>query len=447
MTRRKPLARGPLLVVEERPEALHLVAVGAEGVAAQLLVPCAGLASGLRAGLEQARAQGVSLPKRAILLSGRVTALCLEVPPLGQATPAEVERMVRFELEPLLPEAGPGGAACAWADPTTSGGPLFTCGVSVEERAQLAAEFRAAGLQLLGLYPRLGNAAALLPSTGGTLLEASGDALALVELEEDRIQRLRRVQVGSQQSALEELRGLLAPPLFVAGEVEPAVLEDLRLDFPQLTPLAGGLPAGALGAARHARGLSGGERLAGLPASAPRALPWKQPVLLAVVALALVSLGIGLLDVRLERWRASAEQALREREHELDLAEQREAARRQLVAERDDLEAELTPLRAVATRRRAAGERAAALSELLVTLARASDGVALDRCDDRTGEVSVEGLARTSAQAERFLSALEGALAPRGLNLSERRVERSAEGFRFSASFAGAPLAPPETTK
>lgn len=447
MTQRKPLTRGPLLAVEEHPGALRLVVVGAEGADAQLTVPCADLASGLPLGLERARAQGLHVPKRAILLSGRVTALCLELPPLGEATLAEVERLVRFELEPLLPEGGPGGAACAWADPTASGGPLLTCGVSVEERAQLAARFRAAGLQLVGLYPRLGNAAALLPSTAGSLLEASGDALALVQLEGDRIQRLRTVQPGSQQSALEELRGLLAAPLFVAGELEPAVLEDLRLDFPQLTPLAEGQPAGAVGAARHARARAGGERLAGLPASAPRALPWKQPTLLGVVVLALVALGVVSLDLRLERWRGQAEQALRAREHELDLAEQHETARQQLAAERDALEAELAPLRAVATRRRAAGARAAALSDLLVTLAQASGGVALDRCDDRTGEVTVEGLAGTSAQAEGFLSALEAALAPRGLTLSERQIERTAEGFRFSASYAGVPLAPPETTK
>ncbi|MEZ6188020.1 MAG: hypothetical protein R3F62_23810 [Planctomycetota bacterium] len=439
--------RGPLLAVEETPGGLRFTALHGDEVRGQVEAPSTGnLANDLRAGLSQAQAQRLKLPKRALFLSERVSALCLELPPLAEASADEVEQLVRFELEPLIPDAGPGGVSCGWASPAGGApGPLLTCGLPQLERQRLAAQFKSAGLLLVGLYPRLGCAQALLPLDvdQATLVEGQGAQLAVTLVVGGRVERVRVISRESQRGALEGARSLISGPVFASGELEPAVLDALETRSPSVTPVGLGLPASALGAARHAWRWPGGERVAGLGTVTKGPPVWRQGPALAAGLLLALGLAVFAADLSLAAWRDGAEARLRELERTREQGADAERARKGLLAERDALRHDLEPLREDARRQQAAGDRAQALSALLETLAAAPAGIALDRFSDGSEQAEVEGLASDGATAEAFLQSLERALALRPLVPTQREVQRTPEGFRFSASFA-APPRPPE---
>ena len=78
-----------------------------------------------------------ALPREAVLVTDAATAACVEAPPTAGLPPERVDGLVRWELEPLLPEPPAGGLACGWAEREAAGreaGPLFVCGVAAARR-------------------------------------------------------------------------------------------------------------------------------------------------------------------------------------------------------------------------------------------------------------------------------------------------------------------------
>lgn len=419
-----------LLFVEERAEGLRLF-LGEPGS----LQPGPTTSGPLETTLGAAIRGLERKPRKAYLLTDRVRPLCLDLPPLSNARRQEVESLVRFELEPHL-DGEPGSSVVGWAEARASSeaGPVLTCGTSAGERDHLAETFRAAGCPLVAIYPRLGCASALAAPETATLVESSGDQIAVTQLSEGAVVRLRVFRAATALRAAEEALELLAPPLTAVGAFSPEVLETLRLGDPQLRELHPDFPGSVAGALVHATRGPGGERVASVSAKPPRPSLFSRPELRWAAAFVVV---LGILfgaDLGLRALRDERQETLRQRQATLAQARAREDARQALQAKRDALLGRVEPLREVV---RAQGERQARarrLSQLLSALAEAP-GVALDRCEDLDEAVQVEGQAGSSAEAEEYLSALGRALAARGLTLTQREISRDEFAFRFSGAF------------
>lgn len=429
-----------VLAIQESGDTLLLAVVGEEGLRGRVEASSSGdLARDLPEFLAAARSQGLRLPSRAILLTEAATALCLEVPPLRDATRERIEGLVRFELDPLLPEAGPGGVACGWATcgEQAQGGPLLTCGLGANQRDDFAAICRRAGLTLEAIYAPLSCGPVLASEVrAGNVLELGPRDVSVARIEGGRVTRLRRIQPQSDQTALGvALRELSASePLTVVGPAEERDLVLLRDLVDEVSHVPGEAPASLLGAARHYLGQAGCERAAGVPAQAPPQPLSERLPLKALAALALLVALVGGADVYLHR-RAGA---LRERLAVAERAAQAEKRRQALLKQRADLDKRLEPLREAARRSRSRETRARELDALLGVLAEAPAGIALDACEDRGEELLIEGEAQTPEQAEAFLHRLNLALGGRGLEMADRQLERDAERlgvFHFKAAF------------
>jgi len=438
---RRRREKGRLLAVEELAEGIRLAVVGSDEVEARVLVPLeGGLESTLRAALSRVREAGHSLPRRALLLTDRVAAVCLDLPPLAQAGQAQIEGLVRFEIEPHLVEGGR-ELACGWAKPRreqTQPGPVLTCGLAESERARLCGVFRGAGLELLALYPRLGCGTALVPElpAEATLLEASGNQLSVARWEQGGVSRLRVLSGLSPRDAAQSASSLISSPLVAIGLLDEEVEANLRANHPDLIRVAASQPSGVLGAARHLRAELGGDRVAGVSAARQGTPLLERPLVKVLAAFVLVLLTLGAVDYGLHSWRAEARREFERREAAEEQLKLRDRVRQALETKRDQLLATLGPARANKTSREEAEQRTRELTRLLAVLAKAPAGVALDRCHDGPEGVEVAGIADSGQDAERFLTRLELSLKTRGLHLAEREVKRTAEGFRFSAAFA-----------
>lgn len=429
-----------VLAIHESGDALVLAVVGEEGVRGRVEASSSGdLARDLPEFLAAARSQGLRLPSRAILLTEAATALCIEVPPLLDAPRERIEGLVRFELDPLLHEAGPAGVACGWAacGEQSQGGPLLTCGLGAAQRDALAGACRRAGLTLEAIYAPLSCGPVLASAAqAGNVVELGPRDVSVARLERGRVTRLRRIQPQNDQTALGVALRELSPsePLTVVGPVEERDLVLLRELVDEVQHVPSDAPASLLGAARHFLGQAGCERAAGVPAQAPPQPLSERLPLRALAALALLLALVAGADVYLHR-RAKA---LRERLAVAERAAQEEDRRQRLLKQRADLDKALEPLRESARRSLNREARAREIDALLGVLASAPAGLALDLCEDRGDELLIEGEAQTPAQAENFLHRLNLALAGRALELADRQLERDAQGlevFRFKAAF------------
>lgn len=456
-----------LLVVDLADERLHaaIVRAGArdEVVAAAEVERTEDLAQDLASALATLRAEGARVPAQAVALTDAATAVCLDVPPTAELPAERVEGLVRWELEPLVPSAGPEGLACGWAAGAAAArtaGPLLACGLAARERDALAEAFRRAGLRLSGIYPRLGCAMAMAPvdlPARAVVAELAPGRVGLAWLEGGRVTRLSVTRAASD-AALADAVLAAAPtddvPLLVVGAASDAVRAALEATRAAVTFLPCAGPASLLGAARHALALPGSERVAGVPGQAPAPPLLARGAVRAALAGALVLLAVAGADVALgNRARRLGEQVAR-REGEARTARLAAAAAAELVRERDAAAQEAATLRAAAERTAARERRAGELVALLDALAAAPEGVVLEGLEDRTAGaggragLTVRGEALDPAAAQAFLRDLAAALAPRGLTLVERQVVRApttrfgVDGFRFEARLAGA--APPK---
>jgi len=422
-----------VLGVEEAGDQLVLAVFGAGGeVEGSVSGPRSGdLGRDLTAGLEALRAAGARCPRRAVLVTERVTAACLELPPVAGVSAEEAEGLVRFELEPLLPAAAPGGLACGWAS-ADAGGQLLACGLPRPERDRLARAFRGAGLRLAGVYAPGSCAPAVAPALPRcTVVESGPGTVATARVVEGRVTVLS--VVGADEPTAAASLGLEladpADPLVLVGPADPALREALAAGHPDVRPVAAEaeVSASLLGAAQHALGLPGGERVAGVPGRAPRPslrARGPAPVLVLLAALVTVAVVVG-LDVHLQGRLERARDARARLDDAAGASRARAAAARQLTQERDALTEEVAELRAAREDAARRARRTTELVELLDALAAtAPRGLALDALEDGGDELLVSGRSATPSLAQAFLGDLEAALASRGLRIAGRRVTR-----------------------
>ncbi|MGE0707506.1 MAG: hypothetical protein AB7N76_10825 [Planctomycetota bacterium] len=436
----------PVLAISEADDRLVLAVVRGDDLLARVEGPRTGdLLRDLEAGLEAARGRGVALPRQAVLLTDRATAMCLEVPPIADVAAERVEGLVRYELEPLLPEAGPRGIACGWAAGARGArepGPLLTCGMPTAERDALAEVCRRRGVRLLGVYARLACAPALAPQDlppRAAVVELGEDRVAVSRLEQGRVTRLS-VARGQGPAAADAALDLVeaSEPVLVIGPADDAALATLEAGHDQVRHLPLGAQASLVGAARHALGLPGGERVAGIPGQAPRTPLLQRGAVRAALAACSLAGAVLFADLSLQQRVVALQAEAARARGGASVARAEQSAQQQLARERARLTASVAELRAERVRVAARARRAGELSALLEALARAPEGVALDALEDRPGAVEVSGVALAPGLAEAFLRDVGAALAARGLRLTERRVERGrtasgVEGFRFQA--------------
>lgn len=400
-------------------------------------------------------------PRRAVLISERATAVVLQVPPTKALTPDRVRGLVRYELEPYLHGELREGAdlTCGWADRGADAdrpGPMLACGLSAAACAEAREAFRRAGLQLTGIYPQLGCAAALLPADAGdgaVVLEHAAGRVAASRVQGGAVSRLVLQRAGADLDELSltcrDLAGG-ADALVLAGPVDP----DLVADLADLAPVRVGVThddgaapsASLLGAARHALGLPGGARVAAIAAQAPRAPLLRRPLVQGVLAGALpVLLALGAdLIVRARLEGATAE--VRRLEQEDGQRRAAAGARKRLEAERDRVSRDLPALRTAAAEHDAAEGRREWLLGLLRGLSEAaSAGVSIEGLhEDPDGAVRVTGAARAQVDVQAFVRDLARAPAltaypPSGASVQREEGALGAAVYRFEVRFGGAP--------
>jgi hypothetical protein len=491
-----------LLVIRETEGGLEgAVVLRHEG---QLLVSGTARAEGLDldAGLPLLR-ERLGAGGDAILVTPRVTALCLpDAPPMAGLSSQSLEGLVRWELEALLPpDEGPSLPVCGWAAGPPGGaeraGPLLACGLFRTHRDAAREAFAQAGLVLRGLYPALGCAAALA-EPDGTLVEVGQGGCVVIRLEAGRVTAFhaeRTTDVRPLERMLLELEG----PFALAGSVPDSALSLLpEATLLEQSPEASSaeIVAGMLGAARHALGLPGGERVAAVPGSEPdppRLRQRRVQVALGVAALALLlgaaELGLGAARGRAEdrlselhvrksaaqaTWQAERVARLEAVEDEtsdlerraLDLEEELAAlGDRRLDLEREQEQlaqatALLTDERSHAderlralerqTRRDASladsyAQRREGLPMILAAISRSTPAdLSLDRFREETGAkpaLVLEGFALHDMAVRELARDLARDLAPLGLRLESERVspgrahQLGVVGYRFELRF------------
>lgn len=377
--------------------------------------------------------RGERPPRDVALLWSEVTTAVIEVPAAG--LPAErLEALLGWELEPYLPGehaegngAGVAGVACGWAQPSGAG-PLLACGVRPEVRDQVREVVGQCGLRLRGLYPLLGCAAAELGQGAAgarVVLEVGSGAVAATRLEGERVTRARvsRCPLGAEAATAAGLvpadAGLvLAAPL-------PARLRDLvGEDAPLLSgpAEAPALPVGVLGAARHALGLPGGERIACVPPHTRRRLKLtrEHALFAGIAALVLLIVGGG------EAWVA---RGLRQSEARL--------------AELQGLTAQLPERKPLEDRLQQARERLALARDLrarrdlprvLRALAEAApEELMIERlAEEPEGVLRIEGVALSELAVRRLTRDVGLGLAPFGLRPGDPEVRRREAHYAFT---------------
>jgi hypothetical protein len=434
----RPVAGPPvLLVLETHPGGGRALAVDAEAR------PVAGAeAEDLCAALAQLSADVPRLPRRAILLCDGLTVACLEVPSLAGLEATQAEGLVRWELEPYV---GEGELRCGWS--TLGEGPLYAVGLSVEARARELAASARAGVAIEALYPRFACAGALAEVDHAQVIELGPEGLALSELREGRVVRFRHVSVEPSQltrACLDAVDPEL--PVVLAGAAPAALLERLLPDA-RVGPSSQAWGASLMGAARHALGLSGGERLAAVRASDPRpplaAQSWVRWGLLALsLALAVVGVEVGLgRSLREARAQVAAQDARQA------LAARRASAQRAHVTQRKRLSAERTLLEARAA---VHARRLSRVADLPARLDAVADSLPADAVLDALVEeegrlrvqgfsLSAEGVERFSRDLERALRSDEGPPLGRVLRVRRGKSRSGAEGYRFTLELERTP--------
>lgn len=438
-----PLSRrAPRITVVARDERTTLAAVlgwdGARwralaaadrGNAGTLAEDLTALADGLGRALGGARP-----PRDAAFLWTQVTAAVVEVPATEGLGAERLEGLLGWELEPFLPGEhaapganGAGGAApvaCGWAR-ANGAGPLFACGLRPEVRDQAREAFSRAGLRLRGLYPLLGCAAAELdPGAAGArvVLEVTSGSVAATRVEGDRVTRTRLARCAPG--------GEVAAALGLVPEDAGLVLasprsEDLRATLGEEVPLleappeAPSLPSGLLGAARHALGLPGGERIAAVPPQTRRRLRLRGPVLIGGLVGLLVLSAIGLVEVGL----AGALERARVRAAEL------RAASGAAAPDKATLEKRLKAARDRQEITRELRGRHGLLPAVLRALAEsAPEELMVERlAEEPDGRLRFEGTALDEPAIQRLAAALAPRLALHGLQVGQPEVHRKVE--------------------
>lgn len=372
-------------------------------------------------------------PRDVALLWSEVTAAVIEVPAAG-LSPDRLEALLGWELEPYLPGehaegngAGVAAVACGWAK-AGEAGPLLACGVRPEARDQVREAVGRTGLRLRGLYPLLGCAAAELGQGAAgarVVLEVGAGAVAATRVEGDRVTRARvsRCPPGAEAATAAGLVPADAG-LVLAGPL-PARLRDLVGEEAPLLPApleAPALPVGVLGAARHALGLPGGERIACVPPQTPRRLRLgrEHALFAGVVALVLATVGGG------EAWMSRALRASEARLGELrGLGAQ--------LPEKKPLEDRLKQAKerlALARDLRARRE----LPRVLRALAEAaSEELMIERlAEEPEGVLRIEGLALSELAVRRLVRDLGLGLQPLGLAPGDPEVRRREANYAFT---------------
>lgn len=463
-----PIATGlrEVLAVEADERALQVAVVAREGEAVVVRRAARVDAKGdLARDLGDALAAlGGKPPRRAILVSGRATAVVLQVPPTSGLPGERVRGLVRYELEPYLHGELRDGAdlACGWAERgalAEAPGSMLACGLTSLARDEAWAAFKQAGLQLVGIYPQLGCAAALLPAAAAedaVVIEHAAGRLAASRLRGGDVSRLvlQRAGLELEEQAL-ACRGLCddARDLVLAGPLDPSLLADLADLAPThvgLAAPAGGPQASAslLGAAHHALGLPGGARVAAINAQPPRAPLLRRPLVRGLLALALPLLLAAGADVVVRARLAAATVAVQRLEADDGLRRAAAGARKQLEAQRDAVSRELPALRAAAAEHEAAEGRREWLLGLLRGLSAAASsssggGVRIDGLhEDPDGAVRVTGVARGQVDVQAFVRDLARAPAlaghpPRGARVTREEQAPSGATYRFEVRFGG----------
>lgn len=383
----------------------------------------------LHGALGRALRDGSKPPRDVAFLWSAVTAAVVDVPTAG--LPADrLEALLGWELEPFLPGEGeahdtPGAhagtalVACGWAQ-AAGPGPLLACGVRPGVRDELREAVGRAGLRLRGLYPLLGCAVAEMErgSAGArVVLELAAGSVAATRVEGDRVTRARLskcppgAEAGTAVGLVPEDAGLvLATPL------RPELPDLLGVEAQLLSgaveaPL---LPSGVLGAARHALGLPGGERVACVPPQ-----PRRKPIRLgrAQVAFGAALLAMILLAVGAELGYARAIADRTARLQALGPAGSA-AAKRRLETRLAQARARLALQGEVQARRQ--------LPELLRAVAGATpEELMVERLhEEPTGALLVEGAALSELAVRRFARDLDLLLKPLGLQVGTPEVRR-----------------------
>jgi hypothetical protein len=464
-----------LLAVETDGSSIHVAVVARDAERAVVRAAATGPATGdLAADLQAALAAfgARARPRRAILITPRATAVVLQVPPTRSLSDERVAGLVRYELEPYLPHdevRTPGAGdqvACGWAEQGGDGerpGPLLAAGLTVSARDEMRAAFREAGLTLVGVYPQLGCAAALLPPTARDVIvmELAQGRVAAARVSGDRVSRLVLQRAsGDLDELATACRALVddGAALALAGPVPPY----LEADLADLAPARVGVgvaidgedvpptSASLLGAAHHALGLPGGARVAGVPGQPARVPLLRRPLVQGLIAAALpVLLAVAALLVFSAR-RDAAAAAVGQLTGEVDLRQRGAEARKQLERERDALNVELKALRATAAEHEEAEGRRPWLLALLRAVADATpqDLVVEGIHEEAPGTVRLTGFARAQVDVQAFVRdlAAKPALAglPPGAVTMRRDVGRfGASGYHFDVRFGVAPTTTP----
>lgn len=470
------LAFTEVLAVEADEGTIHVAVVARDGEDTVVRQAARGAATGdLARDLPAALAAlgGRSRPRRAILITPRATAVVLQVPPIQSLAAERVQGLVRYELEPYLSGAARDGGdlACGWGDRGADGdrpGPLLACGLTAAARDEAREAFRRAGLQLAGIYPQLGCAAALLPQDAAqdaVVLEHAAGRLAASRVVGGQVSRLVLQRApGDPGDLARACRGLCDDaPVVVAGPADP----DLLADLADLAPRHVAAPppprddeapppwasASALGAARHALGLPGGARVAAVAAQPQRPPLHRQPAVQALVVAALpLLLAVG-VDVVVRGRLDTARAAAVELQAEVDVRQRAAAARKALERERDAIVRSMDPLKAAAAEHAEAEGRREWLLGLLRGVARAASADVVVRAveEEPGGAVRVEGVARAETDVQAFVRdvAATPALAgrpPRGATIQRQEGRLGGVSYRFEVRFgdaAGAARAAP----
>ncbi|MBX3467080.1 MAG: hypothetical protein KF878_09300 [Planctomycetes bacterium] len=461
------LAFTEVLAVEADEGTIHVAVVAREGEDTVVRQAARGAATGdLALDLPAALAAlgGRSRPRRAILITPRATAVVLQVPPIQSLAAERVQGLVRYELEPYLSGAARDGGdlACGWGDRGADGdrpGPLLACGLTAAARDEAREAFRRAGLQLAGIYPQLGCAAALLPQDAAqdaVVLEHAAGRLAASRVVGGQVSRLVLQRApGDPGDLARACRGLCDDaPVVVAGPADPDLLADSAdlapATWPRRRPRATtrrprpgpGQRASAPPATRWACPAA---RVAAVAAQPQRPPLHRQPAVQALVVAALpLLLAVG-VDVVVRGRLDTARAAAVELQAEVDVRQRAAAARKALERERDAIVRSMDPLKAAAAEHAEAEGRREWLLGLLRGVARAASADVVVRAveEEPGGAVRVEGVARAETDVQAFVRdvAATPALAgrpPRGATIQRQEGRLGGVSYRFEVRFGDA---------
>jgi hypothetical protein len=380
-------------------------------------------------------------PREAILLSSEVTAACVEAPPTVDLPAARLEGLVRWELESYAPDAE-GGLVFAWAQPAAAAGPLLAAAASRASRQAWDAAFAAAGLRLRGIYPRLSSAPALLSAweEPTILVEVADGRIGCSRVEAERVVRFRSLVGGDSLETILELEEPGARVVLVGSLPPELALAPELMSLPRLAEEE--LSVSAVGAARHAWGLPGGERVTALAARDPRPPLRSRPQVKAALAVAVVLSVVVALELWVGRALGNAEVrvlGLRDQAAQLERAA---GARQALERELQALDVDEQTVRRREAVLQACVQRQAFLPALLAAVAAATPSeVAIDALGEEAGQrVRVRGFALNELAVRELQRDLATRLSALGLAPVESRVRRrrgrlGVEGYGFDLCF------------